>query len=280
MRFAIGVPTVREYGDPGVLVELAQLSEAAGWGGFFVWDHLLYPSNQPVADPWTTTAAISTATRTVRIGVLVTALARRRPWKVARETASLDRLSGGRLVFGAGLGSVPEEFSAFAEDPDDRVRAEKLDEGLEIVDGLWSGEEFEFHGRHYEVAPTMFIPRPLQVPRIPIWIAGRWPNHRPFQRAARWDGVFPTMAGLDLDQTMSPEQLQTIVAYTVSQRGDQMAPLDVVLEGTTPTDPPQAAAVVAPYADAGVTWWIEKIGWFRGPLDAMRERIRHGPPER
>ena len=157
--------------------------------------------------PYVVVAAIAAATSRVRVGVLVSALARRRPWKLARETASLDVLSGGRLVVGAGLGSQPhEEFAAFGEDPAPRVRAEKLDEGLAILVGLWSGEAFSHHGRHYTVDETVFRPRPLQRPRIPIWIAGRWPARPPFRRAARWDSVFATFDGVGHAQTPDPAQ--------------------------------------------------------------------------
>ncbi|MGH2737120.1 MAG: LLM class flavin-dependent oxidoreductase, partial [Actinomycetota bacterium] len=171
MRYGIGVPNVREYADPELLVSLATEAEEHGWDGFFVWDHLVYrESGDPVADPWIATAAIAQATARVRIGVLVAALARRRPWKVARETATLDVLSGGRLIVGAGLGSLAEgEFAAFGEDPNDRVRAAKLDESLEIIAGLWSGDEFSFAGAHFRVDPVRFRPVPVQRPRPPLW---------------------------------------------------------------------------------------------------------------
>jgi alkanesulfonate monooxygenase SsuD/methylene tetrahydromethanopterin reductase-like flavin-dependent oxidoreductase (luciferase family) len=179
----VGLPNVGEYGDPRLLVDLAQRAESAGWDGVFVWDHVAYRERGwPVADPYVTMAAIAATTARVRLGVMVSALARRRPWKLAREIASLDVLSGGRIVVGAGLGSqAHEEFAAFGEDPDPRVRAERLDEGLDILVGLLSGEPFAYRGRHYSVAETIFRPRALQVPRPPIWIAGRWPARRPFQ---------------------------------------------------------------------------------------------------
>jgi len=212
MRFAVGVPTVREYGDPPLLLELATSAERAGWDGVFLWDHLVYRPGDPVADPWTTLAAIAAATSTIRLGVCMTILARRRPWKVARETATLDVLSGGRLVFGVSLGSLgQEEFEAFGEDPDPRVRAERLDEGLEIVSGLWSGEPFSFRGRHYRVDQTVFRPTPVQAPRIPVWVAGQWPNRRPFRRAARWDGVFPTHRDIGFNDLIPVEELEAIV---------------------------------------------------------------------
>lgn len=278
---AVGLPNIGEYGDPELLVELARAAEAAGWDAAFVWDHVAYrEAGWPLADPYMTVAAIAARTERIRVGVLVSAFARRRPTKLARELATLDALSGGRLVVGAGLGSQgEEEYAWFGEDPDPRVRAQKLDEGLEIVDGLWRGEPYEFDGVHLQVRAAPFLPRPVQRPRPPVWIAGRWPARRPFRRAARWDGVFPTFAGLARDATPTTAQLAEVVAFTRAERAaagiDAAAPFDVVVEGVSAGPAP---ALVAPYADAGLTWWIEKLGWFRGPLDEMRARIAGGPP--
>jgi alkanesulfonate monooxygenase SsuD/methylene tetrahydromethanopterin reductase-like flavin-dependent oxidoreductase (luciferase family) len=281
VQSAVGLPNVGEYGDPELLVQLARDAEAAGWAGAFVWDHVAYREpGWPVADPYMTVAAIAASTERIRVGVLVSAFARRRPTKLARELATLDVLSGGRLVVGAGLGSQPEqEFELFGEDADARVRAQKLDEGLEIVDGLWTGAAYTFTGAHHQVGTTGFLPRPVQRPRPPIWIAGRWPATRPFRRAARWDGVFPTFADTPRDRTPDPSQLAEVVAYTRAQRTeagiDPQAPFDVVLEGTSEGPDPE---LVRPYAEVGLTWWIEKLGWFRGTLPEMRARIAGGPP--
>jgi alkanesulfonate monooxygenase SsuD/methylene tetrahydromethanopterin reductase-like flavin-dependent oxidoreductase (luciferase family) len=280
MRFAIGIPTVREYGDPGLLVELGRSAEEAGWDGVFLWDHLVYGWGDAVADPWTTLAVLAARTERIRLGVCMTVLARRRPAKVARETATLDVLSGGRTVFGASLGSLgQEEFAAFGEDPDPRVRAEKVDEALDVIAGLWSGGPFSYRGRHNVVEETVFLPRPVQRPRIPIWIGGRWPSRRPFQRAARWDGVFPTHRDVGFNDLMPIAELRRIVDYTRSLRDDPGLPLDVIVEGTSPADAEAAADVVAPYEDAGLTWWVERTGWFRGPVDEMRARVEAGPPK-
>ncbi len=262
------------------MVELGRRAEAAGWDGFFVWDHLAYRDpDAAVADPWVAVGALAASTERMRLGVLVCALARRRPQKVARETVSLDVLSAGRLVFGAGLGSLGEqEFEAFGEDPDPRLRAARLDEGLEVLAGLWSGEPFDYDGEHLTVRDASFRPTPVQRPRIPIWIAGRWPARRPFRRAARWDGVFPTHRDVGENETMSPGQLAEIAEYTIGERR-ATTPFDVIIEGQTGgRDPARDLATVDAYRDAGLTWWIEKLGWFRGPLEAMRERIDAGPP--
>jgi alkanesulfonate monooxygenase SsuD/methylene tetrahydromethanopterin reductase-like flavin-dependent oxidoreductase (luciferase family) len=282
VRCAVGLPNVGEYGDPLLLVELACAAEAAGWEGAFVWDHVAYREpGWPVADPYVTVAAVAARTERIRVGVLVSAVARRRPSKLARELASLDVLSGGRLVVGAGLGSQGEqEFAAFGEDPDPKVRARKLDEGLAVLDGLWRGEPFSYDGEYATVRKALpFLPRPVQRPRPPVWVAGRWPAPRPFRRAARWDGVFPTFAEVPRDAMPPPERLAEVVAFTRAARADAgiaaEAPFDVVLEGVS--DGPDAA-LAARYEQAGLTWWVEKLGWFRGSLEEMRARIALGPP--
>jgi alkanesulfonate monooxygenase SsuD/methylene tetrahydromethanopterin reductase-like flavin-dependent oxidoreductase (luciferase family) len=205
-------------------------------------------------------------------------LARRRVGKVARESVTLDVLSGGRLIVGAGLGASPTEFTAFGESGDARVRAGRLDESLDILAGLWSGEPVTFHGEYLTAADVTMLPRPVQRPRIPIWCGGRWPNKAPFRRAARWNGVMPTHVRYGLGETMPPEDLRDVVRFTHQHRTAD-GPFDVALEGRTDgTAPDRAAQHIAPYVEAGLTWWIEALGWWRGtPADAMT-RIRQGPP--
>ena len=275
----MGLPNVREYADPRVLVELAREAEAADWDGVFVWDHIAREEDPsvPATDPWIALAAMAVRTQRVRLGIMVTPLARRRPWKVAREAVALDTLCGGRFTLGVGLGGGAQaEFAAFGEPADPRVRAELLDEGLAILDGLWSGEPFSFEGAHHRVTGAHFTPRAVQEPRVPVWVAGRWPNRRPFRRAARWDGVFPVFEGVASGQMATPEQVAEVVSYTRSQRSDDGAAFDVALECVSAGE--EDAALAATYADAGLTWWVEALGWFRGPLEAMRERVRRGPP--
>jgi alkanesulfonate monooxygenase SsuD/methylene tetrahydromethanopterin reductase-like flavin-dependent oxidoreductase (luciferase family) len=276
VRCAVGLPNVGDYGDPSLLVDLAKRAEDSGWDGVFIWDHVAYRERGwPVADPYVTVSAIAAVTSRIRLGVMVSALARRRPWKFARETATLDVLSGGRLVVGIGLGSqAHEEFAAFGEDPDPRVRAARTDEGLEILTGLWSGEPFAFQGQHFRVEETVFLPRPHQRPRPPIWIAGRWPARPPFRRAARFDGVFPTFDGVGHGDRPTPDQLRAAVQYTLSHR-DREDPFDVVLEAQSED---RDSELVAAYVDAGLTWWVEKLGWLRGPISYTTRRIERGPP--
>jgi alkanesulfonate monooxygenase SsuD/methylene tetrahydromethanopterin reductase-like flavin-dependent oxidoreductase (luciferase family) len=278
-RCAIGVPNVGPFGDPSLLVDLAVAAEEHGWDGFFVWDHQLYWDPEwAVADPVVVIAAVAARTARVRIGILVNVLARRRPGKVAREAVTLDWLSQGRLVFGAGLGSRAEEFTAFGEPGDAKERAARLDESLDLVDALWGGDPVTFHGERLTASEVTMLPRPVQQPRIPVWCAGRWPNKPPFRRAARWDGVMPTHSGYGHGQTMPPDDLRAVVRYTMEHR-TAAGPFDVVLEGQTDgTAPDRAGNHVMPYAEAGLTWWIEALGWWRGtPQDALA-RIRQGPP--
>ncbi len=276
---AVGVPNVGPFGDPLLLVELAVAAEEHDWDGFFVWDHLLYHDQRwDVADPVAVIAAVAARTARIRIGVLVNVLARRRIGEVARESVTVDLLSGGRLVVGAGLGSLAAEFTAFGESADARQRAARLDESLSLLDALWSGDPVTVRGEYLTAVDVRMLPRPVQRPRIPVWCGGRWPNKAPFRRAARWDGVMPTHACHGLGQTMPPDELRAVVQYTRQHR-TQDGPFDVILEGRTDgAAPGRGAGQVAPYLDAGLTWWIEAMGWWRGsPQDAMN-RVRQGPP--
>jgi len=278
-RCAVGVPTVSTFGDPRMLVELAVAAEEAGWDGFFLWDHLLW--HEPgghVADPTVVISAVAARTERIRFGIMVNLLARRRPAKVARETVTLDVLSGGRLIVGAGLGSLPAEFTAFGENADPRVRAARLDESLHLLDVLWTGQPVTFHGEYLTATDVTMLPRPVQRPRIPIWCGGRWPNQPPFRRAARWDGVLPTHTGYGLGETMPRDELRAVIRYTREHRTAD-GPFDVALEGRTDgSAADRGGRLVAAYVRAGLTWWIEALGWWRGtPADAMA-RVRQGPP--
>ena len=289
MRYAINIINFGDCADARVLAGLARDAEDAGWDGFFIWDHIAWDwGAMPMVDPWIALTAIALSTQRIRFGAMVTPLPRRRPWKLARETVSLDHLSGGRLVVGVGLGITEAEFANLGEPPDFKTRAAMLDEGLEVLTGLWRGEPFSFHGQHYTLKEAHFVPPPLQVPRIPIWVAGMWPNKPPFRRAARWDGVFPILRGAEMANTPSPQQVREIVAFVKAHRQANTA-FDVSVGDVTPGDDPgRAAEIVAAYADAGVTWWQEAVHGMRADLAeraeatswlaAMRWRILQGPP--
>ena len=274
MRFGLDAANFGDYSEPRTLANLAKEAEDAGWDGFFVFDHIL-PTDAEVQlfDPWIALAAIAMSTSTIRIGPMVTPIPRRRPWKLARETVSIDRLSGGRLILSVGLGGPAErEFEKFGEPVDAKVRAEMLDEGLEVLKGLWSGGPFSYQGRHYRLHDVVFAPPPVQSPRIPVWIGAKWRNKRPLRRAARWDGVLPIPHD---GETITPDDLRTVVGYVGKHRVTD-AGFDVVLADH---DGSRTADSLAAYARAGLTWWVQRIHspWTRS-LDDTRARIREGPP--
>jgi len=284
MRYALNVPNFAEYADVRTVAALAADAEAAGWDGFFVWDHMVFAKEEklPVADPWILLAAVALATERLRLGPMVTPLARRRPWKVARETVTLDHLSGGRLILGVGLGTpAADEYGTFGEPTGGAVRAAMLDEALEVLTLLWSGETVSFHGEHFRLDEVAFRPTPVQRPRIPIFVAGAWPRRAPLRRAARFDGVVPLKVGDDGDLVpLSAEDLVELLASVRAHRpGGE--PFEVMVGGETPGgDLAAALAVVEPLAEAGMTWWSESLEPHRGGLAAMRERVRQGPPRR
>ena len=274
VKFAVNVQNFAPFADPRRLAELAKEAEDSGWDGFFLWDHIHW-DGPPMVDPWVALAAIACATERIKIGTIVTPLPRRRPWKVARETVTLDHLSGGRFILGVGLGYPANvEYEPFGEDPGDRTRAEKLDEGLDVLTGLWSGEPFSYQGKHYQLDDVTFLPKPNQQPRIPIWVAGMWPNRRPFRRAARYDGVVPLKLTPSGEPTLiTPAEVAEVVAY-VRRHRDTSAPFDLALGAPIPTDPAQARDVVAAFEEAGATWLLD------GPPtpDALSARLRAGVP--
>src|SRR6266567_1336283 len=279
MHYGIYVPNFGDETSVRSLATLAQEAEAAGWDGFFIWDHILYSTSKSVqmVDPWVALAAMAMTTERIRIGTTVTPVPRRHPWKLARETVSIDHLSGGRLILGVGLGDPPEaEFAQFGEEADARVRAAKLDEGLDILAGLWSGKPFRYDGTHYHIQKTVFQPAALQVPRIPIWVAGFWPNKAPFRRAARWEGVIPLQHG----GALKPGDMADMLSFIKGQRpeGDER-PFDVVKIGSTPGDDAvKRGKLVAPFAKVGGTWWVERLYGARNSFEGMMGRVRQGPP--
>jgi len=266
MRYALHVPTLA---DPGELVEMGLAAEAAGWDGFFLWDHVFggpaFPV--PMVDPWVVLGGLAAKTERIKLGTMVTPLARRRPQKVARETVTLDHLSGGRLVLGVGLGNPPEdEYAAFGEAADSPTIAARLDEALEVVAGLWSSETYDHVGRFFTVKGAQFLPAPVQQPRIPVWVASQVSQRRTLRRAARWDGVVLAAIGQEgVDQLKGNdvvEALHEIEAYRGSLEGFDVA---VVSDGLPTAD------VVETYADIGVTW-VLATGWIDQLQDLVRSR--------
>jgi len=280
VRFALNLPNFGDFADPHRLVDLARRAEVAGWDGFFLWDHIRAGDwAGPVVDPWVALAAVAATTGRLTLGTMVTPLPRRRPTTLARQTVSLDHLSGGRLVLGVGIGWPRDvDFSDLGDSGDDRVRAAQLDEGLEVLIGLWSGEPFSHQGEHYRVAGARFLPPPLHLPRIPVWVGSTWPSRRPFRRAARWDGVVPLVADPETDfRPPTPAELHQILAYIRLHR-DPAAPFEVAVGDSLSGREKPAAEVVGPYVEAGATWWMESIGWPLRPYEFWPEYVSAGPP--
>jgi alkanesulfonate monooxygenase SsuD/methylene tetrahydromethanopterin reductase-like flavin-dependent oxidoreductase (luciferase family) len=278
MKFGLSLPNHGDYGDIHRIIDLAIEAEESGWDGFFLWDHIAR-GVAPQIDSWIAMSAIASATHTMRLGMLVTPISRRRPWKVAREIVTLDHLSGGRMVLGVGLGDFMEkEFTNFGEVADKVERGKMLDEGLEIINGLQSEKEFHYSGKYYKIRGTSFSPSPIQHPRVPVWVAGKWPNKKPFRRAAQWDGVVPLHRSRDVKLPFTIEEVKQINQY-IQQYRTVDSPFDFCLSGVLPYRKPGAdKAFLAPYADAGVTWWIEFIYPGTGSVKENTERIHLGPP--
>ncbi|HWV22806.1 MAG TPA: LLM class flavin-dependent oxidoreductase [Thermomicrobiales bacterium] len=285
MKHGLTAPNFGTFGDITRLVEFTREADAAGWDGFFLWDHLQtidLPPDGPVIDPWIAMAAIASQTERLRLGAMVTPLSRRRPWKVARETVTLDHLSNGRLIVGAGIGGdYYREFSGFGEPVGDRLHAAKLDEALEILDRLWTGESVTFDGEHYHLENITFNPTPVQQPRIPIWLAGIWPGTKPFQRAAKWDGIFPLYRP---DGVFPPEEIRAMVDYIRRFRTSE-APFDVVISTkshepgkTDPLPSDEYLSELAALEDAGVTWSMQGLH-LAASIDEVLAVIRQGPPQ-
>ena len=286
MHYAVSLPCFGTGVDAALVADWARLAEGAGWDGFFLWDHLFAfaPGPIDVVDPWIALTAAACSTTRIRLGTLVTPLPRRRPVVVARQTATLDRLSGGRLVLGVGIGAYPFEWDYCGEQPDARVRGDMLDEHLSLLDQLWTGEPVSHHGTHYRLSgpdwSAICYPPPLQQPRIPIWVGGTWPGRRPFARAARWDGVVP----MRLDGRWEVADTQAVAERIRGLRTAE-GPYDVAVPGETEGSDPRRADVHTTHAEAGATWWAEAVhpwryGWSEGqpwPLAAMRERLEAGP---
>ncbi len=277
MKFGI----VGTFGTVDQLVGLAAEAEDAGWDGYFTWDAVDIGVDGDVWDPWAVLTAAAVRTERITLGALVFALPRRRPWVVARQALTVDHLSGGRLVIPAGLG-VPID-RAFAgvegELTGTRERAELLDDHLAILDLAFSGEKFSYRGTHHRVTDMEFRPRPVQRPRVPIWVVGAYPSERSMGRAVRYDGLVPQLRGDRAMDHLGPAEVAEIAAWVREHRAPDAGPYEIVLQGVLPEDPAEAQDHAAALAEAGATWFIESR--WEGPgatYEALTERVRRGVP--
>jgi len=270
VRHGVTLPPFAEWSDPRVVMQMAADAEAAGWDGFFLWDHVTWDPNwggtPPIADPYLCLAAAATVTSSVVLGPMVTPLARRRPQIVAREIVTLDHLSRGRAVLGVGLGA-DFDYAAYGE-PVSR-RGARLDESLTVLAGLLGGEAVDFEGTYLHVHSPPSLPPPVHG-SLPIWVGGWWPNPAPFARAARFDGVVPGKVVQERGETLTFEDLHAIRAAVGRDDG-----FDYVVSGRTGS--PSDTDAVQRWETAGATWWLENLyPW--GGVDAMRSRLGAGPP--
>ena len=275
LKYGFVLPT----GDARIAADFARAAEQAGWDGFFVWE--------PVwgIDAWVSLTAAAMQTNSIRLGTLLSPISRMRPWELASKTATLDNLSNGRVIVSVGLGAVDTGFEAFGEVTDRKTRAERVDEGLDILMGLWRGQPFNYDGKHYHVKETQFHPPPppVQKPRIPIWMVGAWPSKKSMQRVMRCDGLLPAVMDGGKVRFGPPtgDELRAMLAYVQANR-TETTPFDIVMEGETPgQDPARAAGIVRPWAEAGATWWNEARWQVPRNAEGLRlvhERILQGPP--
>ncbi len=284
MRFGIEFPFVL---DPLTAADIAVDAEAAGWDGVFCWEGIENRRLGVVFDVWIQPAAIAMRTERLTIGTFLTPLPRRRPWKVAREAVSIDYLSGGRFILSAGLGAPTDGgVTRVGEASDIRTRAEKLDEGLEIVQRAWSGESFSFQGAHYDIEDLRLLPRPLQRPRIPIWVPAALGSERSVARALRYDGVIAEGEALyRKDGTLVGKGLLVntpagIAALRARAEAAGATSIDIIVEGETGEAGRDSLDDVTEFRDAGTTWWMETTAACDTDdhVGALRRRVREGPP--
>ena len=281
MRFSINIPNFGDFADAATVAGVASAAEAAGWDALFLWDHVVHDkrSQRSFGDPWMLLTAAALATTRIKLGPL---RPRRRPQQLARQVSTLDNLSDGRVIFGAGLGGpIEDEYGSFGEPIDPRLLAERLDEGLDLLDRYWSGEAVTHDGRHYRVEDVTLLPTPVQRPRVPVWIGGFWPHRPPMRRAARWDGAIPLFLSATHGHPPPVDEVRDLVEYVRGHRdGDPGRPFELVLGGASPTNAAGASDLLSPLIEAGATWWDERrpIDDEINRLEPVLRRIEAGPP--
>lgn len=282
MQYGFVIPggDFRAFGD------LAAEAEAAGWDGIFVPDALSIESKGFPAsdwfDPWIALAVMAQQTQRIKLGPMIAAVPRRRPWQLAREVLTLDHLSNGRMILPAGLGAAEDDggFYKVGEAMELKVRAQKLDECLEIIAGLWRGKPLTFSGEHFKVQEMTMLPKPVQSPRIPVWVVGVWPKSKSMNRVLRYDGIVPQKYREDkyTYPSITLDDIRAIKRFIVEHR-QETTPFDIITEGTTPRkNGKKTAQQVQAFAEAGATWWMETM-WTASPeKNKVLTRIKQGPP--
>lgn len=280
LRLGLFVPPMAGFSEARRLAGLAHNAEEAGWDGLFLWDHILAWPGLPVADTWISLAAMAASTQRITIGPLVTPLARRRPWVLARQIATLDRLSNGRLVVGIGLGDDGwREFSAFGDTADPVGRGAELDESLDLVRALLKGEAVSHEGPRYRVEAPAFLPTPLQAP-VPFWGACRWPHKRPVARAAGLEGIFPIFDTPIPPPAPTTEEITAVLGTLDSMPGHRGDGFEVVVRFPFGLEEPGSLpTTIATLGDAGATWILDSFGPDEPGTEDVEATARAGPPQ-
>jgi hypothetical protein len=282
MKYGLDMASAGPAGDAQSMGELAHIAEESGWDGIFLEDYIVWQNHPevPTYDPWVTLAAMAMRTMRLRLGTMVTPIARRRPWKLAQELVTLDHLSNGRMVLGIGLGDSGEaagmvsSFANFNETLDPRQRARMLDEGIEIITRVWRGELFSFEGEFYKLRDVQILPRPIQQPHIPIWVGGGYPNRGPTERALRWDG---TCLYKQQGHWLQPDDLHALRELVIAARGT-IEEYDMTVGGEARWDNEnEQRSYMESIAAEGVTWWHEYIAPDVGDFEIQRRMIERGP---
>lgn len=269
MKYGFVIP----WADATDVGDLAAAAEEAGWDGLFVWE--------PVwgVDAWISLGLAAVRTSRIRLGTLITPPSRRRPWELASQVATVDRISNGRVTLSVGLGATDTGFETFGEECDRKTRAELLDECLDIVCGLWKGQPFEYDGKHYTVEPTEFptLGDTVQQPRVPIWCVGALGRSKSMRRALGWDGIIPQVLDPSTDMGVRQPTLDEVAALREQIDADPgiADDFDIIVEGQWAEHSPTA------FKEAGATWWIESM-WGamseHSPVAAAYDRLMQGPP--
>ncbi|MHA2357529.1 MAG: LLM class flavin-dependent oxidoreductase [Candidatus Heimdallarchaeaceae archaeon] len=282
MNFGVVLPldaNIHSYG------KIASKAENAGWDGVFVWDAIsVGPKSNPmkINDPWIVLALIAENTEKVRIGTYVTGLPRRRPWKLAREMITLDHLSNGRLTVTLATGAADDAaFSLVNEEPDVKIRARKLDEGIDVLKGLLSGEQFSYQGEYFQINEMILHPPPIQKPCIPMWIVGVWGRKNSFNRTLKCEGIAPISLKDGKISGITPKELKCMSKF-LKEEVKLTKQFDIIVDGETPgDDTKKASSIITPWQEAGATWWMENAyfqPWSNGGLEGLHKRIKLGPP--
>jgi hypothetical protein len=274
MKYAAALP----YGSARSAASLAQIAEASGWDGIFLGDAIW------LEDPMVCLAAAAMTTNRIRLGTMVVPVPLRRPWKLASESIALDHLSNGRLTLGLGAGAVWMGWQAFPDEvTNTKSRAEMLDETIDILDLLYKREPFDYDGKHYHLKLTLldqayYPPKPVQQPRIPLWVPGIWPRMKSMQRLLKCDGLFPQKMNSNGEfEEVTPHDLCQMKAY-IDHNRSLSTPFDYVAEGkTSDLDPVQLKDKMQEWAEAGATWWVE--GLWEASQDQAVAHLHQGPPQ-